>query len=134
MNHCSLIGRLVRDVELKTTEKSSVVRFTLAVNRQYKKEGEERQADFISVVAFNKTAEFISKYFSKGSQMAIVGKINTGSYEKEGQKIYTTDVIADAVYFCGSKQEQKGDAYEGDTVELTGNMVAIDSNDSELPF
>ena len=134
MNHVSLIGRMVKDAELRTTDLYTVVRFTLAVNRQYKKKDEERQADFISCTAFGKTAEFICKYFQKGSQIAVVGKIQTGSYEKEGQKIYTTDVIVDACYFCGSKQEQKGDAYEGETAVVATGNVEESSTVDELPF
>jgi single-strand DNA-binding protein len=98
MNSCHFIGRLTKDIELRyTNTEIAVTSFILAVNRQFKKEGEERQADFLSCKAFGKTAEFMGKYFSKGRQVGIDGRIQTGSYEKDGVKIYTTDVIVEKV-------------------------------------
>lgn len=106
MNKVILMGRLTRDVELKYAngkEPVAVGRFTLAVNRRFKKEGEP-DADFINCVAFGKTAEFISEYFSKGKMIAIVGRIQTGSYTNQnGQKVYTTDVLVEEANFCGEK-------------------------------
>lgn len=130
MNKTNLIGRFTKDPEVRySTSGTAVTRFTLAVNRKYTKEGEERQADFISCVAFGKTAEFISKYFNKGKQVGLCGRIQTGSYEKDGQRIYTTDVVVEDVYFCGSK----GDAGGNGSVE--GGFDAVDvSGDNELPF
>jgi single-strand DNA-binding protein len=125
MNSVNLMGRICKEVEVKTAQSGTAhLSFTLAVTREYKKEGEERQSDFISCKAFGKTAEFIGKYFGKGSLVAVGGKIQTGSYDnKEGVKIYTTDIFVDKVYFTG---EKKGDAFEavGELVD-TGN---------ELPF
>lgn len=99
-----LIGRLTRDPEVRYSDNgNSVARFAIAVDRKFKRDGEPA-ADFINIVAFKKTAEFIEKYFSKGSKIVIEGSIQTGSYtNQEGQKIYTTDVIAREVEFGESK-------------------------------
>lgn len=104
MNSAQLIGRFTRDPEVKYTDSgTSVVRFTLACDRKYSREGED-SADFISCVAFGKTAEFIEKYFCKGKRMGLNGRIQTGSYtNKDDQKIYTSDVIAESVEFVESK-------------------------------
>ena len=100
INNVVLMGRLTADPELRTTASGiSTSRFTIAVDRAYAKNGEDRQADFISCVAFGKSAEFIEKYFNKGKGIALTGRIQTGSYDKNGQKIYTTDVVADRVEF-----------------------------------
>lgn len=99
MNKCVLIGRLTNDPELRENDKYKQCKFTLAVNRL--KEG----ADFINCIAWGNTAELISKYFNKGSQLAIEGRINTGSYEKDGKKVYTTDVIVENITFIGSKEK-----------------------------
>lgn len=107
MNKVTLIGRLTKDPETRQSQTGTAVcSFTLAVNRQFKKDGEERQADFIMCKAFGKTANHIAKYFAKGQQVAVCGRIQTGSYEKEGQKVYTTDIIVDEVYFADGKKDQ----------------------------
>lgn len=108
MNNVSLMGRLTADPELKTTQNGiSYCRFTVAVNR-YSKDGEDT-ADFISCVAWRSTAEFICNYFLKGSKIALIGSIQTGSYtDKDGRKVYTTDVNTDKVFFCESKKEGSG--------------------------
>ena len=105
MNKVILIGRLTKDPETKnTTSNLTICSFTLAVNRRFTKEGEERQADFIFCKAFGKTAEFCNNYYKKGQQVAISGRIQTGSYEKDGQKVFTTDVIIEEAYFADSKK------------------------------
>lgn len=105
MNNVSLMGRLTADPELKTTQNGiSYCRFTVAVNR-YSKDGEDT-ADFISCVAWRSTAEFICNYFLKGNKIALIGSIQTGSYtDKDGRKVYTTDVNTDKVFFCESKKD-----------------------------
>ena len=107
MLNCAVImGRLTADPELRQTPSGvSVTRFTVAVDRGYVKPGEERKADFINVVAWRQTAEFVSRYFQKGSMIAVQGSIQTGSYEKDGVKRYTVEISADHVRFCGSKSE-----------------------------
>lgn len=106
MNNVVLVGRLTRDPEVRYTSgtQMAVARFTVAVDRPVGA-GKERQADFISTVAFGKTAEFIERFFTKGRMIGIQGRIQTGSYEKDGKKVYTTDVVADRVEFVGSKSE-----------------------------
>ena len=101
MNSVSLVGRLTRDPEIKTTNSgSSYARFSIAVDRRWKDAG----TDFINIVAFGKTSEFIERYFRKGQRIGINGRIQTGSYEgKDGKKVYTFDVIAENVEFVESK-------------------------------
>ena len=129
------MGRLTRDPEVRYTQTNNilVVSFSLAVNRRFTKEGEERQADFINITAFGKTAEFIQKYFKKGQQVAVIGRIQTRSWEVTDEttgeitRKYATDVIAEEVYFADSKKETSSDMqFE--------NTNFIPSNDDDLPF
>lgn len=107
MNKVILIGRLTADTELKQTQGGiSYCRFTVAVNRKYKNEQGEYEADFISCMAWRSTAEFISKYFSKGKMIACEGSLRTGSYQDKNHEDvthYTTDLYVDNVEFCGDK-------------------------------
>ena len=107
MNNVSLIGRLTADPELRHTQSGiATTRFSIAVDRRFVKQGEERQADFITIVAWRQTAEFICKYFSKGRRIAIIGEIRSGSYTaSDGTKRYTTEVYANDVEFCDSKSD-----------------------------
>lgn len=107
MNKCILIGRLTKDPEVKQANQTTVARFTLAVDRRFKQEGGQ-SADFISCVAFGKTAEFIEKYIKQGTKIALEGRIQTGSYtDQAGTKHYTTDVITEAVEFAESKKVEE---------------------------
>ena len=143
MNRVDLTGRLVRDPEVRYSQGgSSVASFTVAVDRTVKK-GDEwvHEADFIKCVAFGKTAEFIEKYFAKGSFIVVTGSIKTGSYEKEdGTKVFTTDVWVDKAEFGGSKSgDNAGGATSGDrpnprSVDSDGFMNIPDGIDEELPF
>ncbi len=101
------MGRLVADPELRTTGSGiSVTSFTVAVDRRFVRQGEERQADFIDVIAWRQTAEFVSKYFRRGSMIAIQGSIQTRMYEdKNGNKRKAVEIVADNASFCGSKAE-----------------------------
>lgn len=125
MNHVVLIGRLTKEPETRYTQNNvCVVSFTIAVNRPYAKDGEQK-ADFINVVAWNKTAEFVSKYFNKGQQVALHGRIQTRTYDdKNGKKVYVTEVVAEDVYFADGKKLDN--SQDKPTEEDTG----ID----ELPF
>ncbi len=108
MLNCAIImGRLTADPELRTTPNGiSVTSFSVAVDRSYQKAGTERQTDFINVVAWRQTAEFVSRYFHKGSMIAIQGSIQTRNYEdKNGNKRTAVEIVADNVSFCGSKAE-----------------------------
>ena len=125
MNKAILIGRLTRDPELRyTSSNRAVCQFTVAIDRRFQRQGEEKQADFISCVAWQKTAEFISKYFKKGSCVCICGSIQTRTWEADGQKRYATEVIADEVYFVDSKS---------DNAEPEPHFEEIGA-DSDLPF
>lgn len=111
MVNCAVImGRLVADPELRTTPNGiSVTSFAVAVDRRFNRQGEDRQADFIDVVAWRQTADFVCKYFRKGSMIAIQGSIQTRMYEdKNGNKRKAVDLVADNVSFCGSKSESNG--------------------------
>ena len=101
------MGRLVADPELRTTGNgNSVTTFTVAVDRRFVRQGEERQTDFIDVVAWRQTAEFVSRYFRKGSMIAVQGSIQTRMYEdKNGNKRKAVEIVADNASFCGSKAE-----------------------------
>lgn len=104
MNVWNGIGNLTKDPELKYTtgfEPKAVCRFTVAVNDGY---GDKQKTSFIPCVCFGKTAENLERFLSKGSKVAVCGRIQTGSYEKDGQKVYTTDIIADSVEFLSSKE------------------------------
>ena len=108
MVNCAVImGRLVADPELRTTSNGiSVTSFAVAVDRGFVRQGEERQADFIDIIAWRQQAEFICKYFRKGSMIAIQGKIQTRTYEdRNGNKRKAVEIVADNVSFCGSKSE-----------------------------
>ena len=135
MNKVCLIGRLTKDPEIRYTQTSNtmVASFNLAVNRRFVKEGEERQADFISIAAWSKTAEFIEKYFKKGQQVGIGGRIQTRNWDDEqGQKHYVTEVIAEEVYFADSKRDafsEYGDVF----VQSNGSDFEVSSSD-DLPF
>lgn len=130
MNRVELIGRLTKDTELKNAGENQYTRFTLAVNRKFKNDNGEYDADFISCVAWNKTAELINEHFGKGSEIAIEGRIQTGSYDREnGEKIYTTDVIVEGITFIGSKKDDRP------APEYTGQQNAESNNKPEAdPF
>ena len=133
MNKVILLGRLTKDPELRytTTNNTAVASFTLAVNRKFAREGEQ-SADFINVVAWTKTAEFVSKYFTKGQQVAVVGRIQTRTWEDtDGKKNYVTEVVADETYFADSKRESSNST----TVEKKddGGFTPLNTDD-DLPF
>ena len=126
MNKVVLLGRLTKDPEIRYADKTTVARFNVAVDRRYKHEGGQT-ADFPNVVAFGKTAEFIEKYFYKGMKIALEGRLQTGSYEKDGVKHYKTDVVAEAVEFAESKKA-------GETPSNNGFIDIPEGIEDELPF
>ena len=138
MNKVILMGRLTKDPEVRYTQTNNtlVASFSLAVNRRFAPQGGERQADFINIVAWNKTGEFCSKYFKKGQQVGVVGRIQTRNWDDEqGQKHYTTEVVAEEAYFADSKKDSDGGSFEN----TFGNSVSQNSefqvsSDDELPF
>jgi single-strand DNA-binding protein len=132
MNKVHIMGRICRDLELKFSnaqEPVAILSFSVAVNRKFKKEGQP-EADFINVKAFGKTAENIQKFFSKGKMIQITGRIQTGSYEKDGVKVYTTDIMAEEFNFTGEKKE------DGSVQKTTEGFYPINENieDDDLPF
>lgn len=128
MNKAILIGRLTRDTEIRECN-TTVARYTLAVDRRFKRDGEP-DADFINCIAFGKSAEFAEKYLRKGTKIAVVGRIQTGSYtNKDGQKIYTTDIVVEEHEFVEGKKEAAQP-----TVDSNGFMSIPDGADTELPF
>ena len=134
MNNVSLIGRLTADPELRHTQSDiATTRFSIAVDRTYSRQGEEKQTDFISIVAWRQTAEFICKYFSKGQRIALTGSIRTGSYtDRDGNKRYTFDVQADNVEFCEPKRNDNSSQTESNTND-DGDFTNM-PNDEDLPF
>lgn len=116
MNRIFLTGRLVKDVELRTVQSTgnSVAKFTIAVNRDFKK----GETDFINCTAFGKTAETIDQFFSKGRPIMVMGRIQVGSYEKDGQKRYTTDVIVDNFEFMLRDNTEQGQTQSEDYDDL----------------
>lgn len=152
MNKVILMGRLTRDPDLRTTPSQvSVATFTLAVDRRFKSSTGERQADFISVVAWRNTADFVGKYCRKGTKLVVSGSIQTRTYDdKDGKKVYVTEVVADDIEFAESKRDSAGDFPESTG---TGNtdpfsrpkassaadnseegFTALDDDDTSLPF
>lgn len=136
MNNVSLIGRLTADPELRRTQSGlATTRFTVAVDRRFAKQGEEKQTDFINIVAWRQTAEFICKYFTKGQRIALTGSIQTGSYTaNDGSKRYTFDVVADSVEFTEKKQ-QNGNYGNNSNININpaDDFAAIPA-DEDLPF
>ena len=134
MNKTLLIGRTTKDPDIRYAQSEqpmTIARFNLAVDRRFKKEGEQ-SADFISCVAFGKTAEFIEKYVFKGTKIAVEGRIQTGSYtNNDGNKVYTTDVVVEQVEFAGAKTDSKSAAKESNDDFMN---VADGLDDEGLPF
>lgn len=134
MNSVSLMGRLTRDPEVRSSNDSTIARFSIAVTREFKNSKGEYEADFINCVAFKEKATFIEKYFHKGMRIALTGRIQTGSFtNKDGQKVYTTDVIVNSCEFCENKSENASSLKEAPKNE--GGFEQIpDGVDEELPF
>ena len=147
MNKVILMGRLTRDPEMRQTPNGvSVCSFSIAVNRRFAKDGQQN-ADFINCTAWRQQAEFICKYFQKGAMIAVVGNLQSRSWEnQEGKKQYSTDVVVDEVYFTGSKNDgssqgdggfsapapQRNDSSFGDIDSM--GFQTIDGSEDDLPF
>lgn len=125
LNKVVLCGRLTADVEVKLTQSArNVATFTLAVNRPRAKDSTEQTADFVPCVAWDRTAEFIRDYFHKGDSLCIIGKIRTRNYEKDGRKVYITEVVLDEAHFVDSKPAKTS----------TGAALPDYDLDESLPF
>lgn len=153
MNKVILIGRLTRDPDIRWSQgqdQTCIARFTLAVDRRFKQEGQQA-ADFISCIAFGKTAEFVEKYLKQGTKIAATGRIQTGSYtNRDGVRVYTTDVIIEEMEFAESKKDSGGNQnqteqsrepqrepsyrQQGMTMDHDGFMNIPEGIDEELPF
>ena len=144
MNKVILMGRLTRDAEIRYSQgetANAVARFSLAVDRRFRREGDEQTADFINCVAFRKTAEFLERFGRKGTKFVVEGRIQTGSYtNREGQKVYTTDVVVENVEFAESKASSDNSGYTPASIPSPsqaandGFMNIPDGIDEELPF
>ena len=134
------MGRLTRDAEIRRSQgenPTTIARYTLAVDRRFKRENEQT-ADFISCVAFGRNAEFAEKYLHQGTKIAVTGRIQTGSYtNKDGQKVYTTDVVVEEQEFAESKATSQQNQQANNNAPVTdsdGFMNIPDGVDEELPF
>ena len=143
MNKVQLVGRLTRDPEIRYSQgenATATARFSVAVNRRFKNSEGNYDADFINCVAFGKSAEFVEKYFKKGMAIGLTGRIQTGSYtNKDGQKVYTTDVVVEETEFVESKGASNTDNSNAScptpSVSNNSDFVNIpDGVDEELPF
>lgn len=136
MNRVVLMGRLTRDPDVRYSKGDNpvaVARYTLAVDRRQKKESQEQSADFIQCKALGRNGEFTEKYLRKGTKICVSGSIQTGSYtNKDGQKVYTTEVLVDSQEFCESKGEAKPAAQTSGVP--SGFMDIPDTIDESLPF
>ena len=145
MNKVILMGRITRDAEIRYTqgEKSTAIaRFSLAVDRRFKKDNDEQNTDFISCIAFGKIAEFLEKFGRKGTKFVVDGRIQTGSYNnKDGQKVYTTDVVVENIEFAESKNSSGSGGSTNQPAPAPssssagdGFMNIPDGIDEEFPF
>lgn len=139
MNKVILMGRLTRDPEVRYSQGEqamAVARYTLAVDRRGK--NQENSVDFIQCVAFGKAGEFAERYLHKGTKIVLTGRIQTGSYtNKEGQRVYTTDIVAEDQEFAESKNTESSGTYSNQSAQETqhsdNGFMSVDEN-SELPF
>ena len=145
MNKVILMGRLTRDPEVRYTQTNNtmVSSFSLAVNRRFVRQGEERQADFVNIVAWSKLGEFCSKYFKKGQQIGVIGRIQTRTWDDDqGTKHYVTEVVAEEAYFADSKRDDSGaSSFEntfgtsfGSGSSIPGGVDFEVSSSDDLPF
>ena len=136
LNKVVLIGNLTADPELKQTQSGiSVVSFTIAINRRYAKGKQDREADYISIVAWRQSAEFVSRYFKKGKPILVCGSIQSRSYtDNSGNKRYVTEVVADEVGFVESKSESQSDASQYVPDAYSQPQFEDVTDDGDLPF
>lgn len=139
MNKVIITGRLTKEPEVRYSQTENgnmaIARYTLASDRKFKKDGEQN-ADFISCIAFGKSGEFAEKYLHKGTKIAVVGRIQTGSYtNKDGNKVYTTDVVVEEQEFCESKNVNANQKSADDRPTAGNDWMNIPDNiENELPF
>ena len=133
LNKFVCMGRLTKDPELRLTPSGvSVATFTIAVDRDFKDQNGEKQTDFLNVVAWRQTANFIANHFSKGRMICIEGSVQTRSYEKDGQKRYVTEIVAEKAHFTGEpKKDGQGNT---ETNAYTPPAGFVNTDDEEIPF
>lgn len=142
MNKAIIMGRLVRDADIRWSqgeEQLCIARFTLAVDRRFKRNNDEKTADFISCIAFGKIGEFMERFGHKGVKFVLEGRIQTGSYtNRDGQKVYTTDIVVEQIEFAESKNSSLQNSAVQQNQEQkeneSGFMMIPDGIDEELPF
>lgn len=138
LNRIVLMGRLTRDPELRRTGSGTAVSsFSIAVDRDFKGQGGEKETDFIDIVAWRNTAEFVSKYFTKGRMAVVEGRLQIRDWkDKEGNNRRSAEVVADNVYFGDSKRDGDavGGSYTGGQTAQSGGFNEIDEDDGKLPF
>ena len=140
MNKCILVGRLTKDPETRVSQGdngTTITRFSIAVNRRFKNKEGVYEADFPNCVCYGKTAEFVDQYFKKGMAIGITGRLVTGSYtNKDGQKVYTTDVVVEEAEFVESKNSSSSDNNQSAPVNKNTDFMNIPDgiDDTELPF
>ena len=141
MNKAILVGRLTKDPELKTTAGGvSVCSFTIAVNRRFRNAEGNYDADFINCVAWRQQADFLSKFFSKGRMVGVIGSIQTRNYERDGQRVYVTEVVADEISFVDSKAQGDSAPQSAPAPQANTNSFGADDGffpapaDDDLPF
>lgn len=145
MNKVILKGNLTKDPVLQSTQSGlSLLRFNIALNRGKDKDGNDKGADFPTIVAFGKSAETISKYFCKGKEILLEGRVRTDKYDKDGRTIYTTDVILERFYFTGNKNNAQASQNQNTGNVVTNNNMPVDNlgdddfmilcDDDDAPF
>ena len=141
LNKVILMGRLTKPPELKYTPSNvPVCSFSIAVERKFAKQGEDKQTDFINIVTWRNQAEFVSKYFVKGQMINVVGSIQTRKYENNGTTHYVTEVVADEINFCGDKKSSESQTFNGDDEALKQEIESFKNDypdavdDEDLPF
>ena len=143
MNKVILLGRLTKAPEIKysQTTNTKIALFSLAVNRRFAKQGEERETDFINIVAYSKLADFSEKYLSQGTQVNVVGRLQNRSYEdKNGTKKYISEIIAEEIYFADSKKKAdesilwQNNSNDTQVTDTTGNIAGLFDSADDLPF
>lgn len=133
MNKAILVGRLTKDPELKTTASGvSVCSFTIAVNRRFRNAEGNYDADFINCVAWRQQADFLSRFFTKGRMVGVIGSIQTRNYERDGQRVYVTEVVADEISFVDSKSQ--GDSAPQSAAAPSNNTNSFGADDGFIPM
>ena len=137
LNKVVLIGRIVKDLDLKHTQKgTATATFTIAIDRRFKSQSGEKETDFINCVIWDKQAENAAKYVGKGSQVGVVGRIQTRSYEaKDGHKVYVTEVVVEEIEFMGGGKTERGSQRsEYDQSPVEDDFQPLEDDDDDLPF